>query len=344
MSAEQPAPQSETHSEQRGTLLAQELSTLTETEHQPRTEYKFVFTRHQTPEDARRTVAELRDVDAIVWEFFGDSIEDRQQLAADMNRYVSGDIAPEEQQRLETTFKARNFFLGLALAELKGSHKPIYLIDADNDASDIMQFDQKAVRANQEFEWELMSSQPNHALLGLLDQSLRLFGQENALREKLVTRQLKALPSQKEDGRPVSYGIVMGTVHTPVYHELDHAGESVRRVFPTAGSRSPLSPGEREHYAPGEQIMRQYSMQPEKPADQGTLERILLQAFIDNALYDWTKSGAIVQQLSAAEVTEVLDQVDTAKADSRRNHTEFSWHDTYERVVRKLVQRFTSAS
>jgi hypothetical protein len=233
--------------------------------------YKFNFSLH-SEENAPEIAVSLSDCDIIAVESTGDTVERREQREALFTQLLS-DAVPHEtlEQASAVLAQGGEGFMGKLLENLAGSNKKIVLIDMSAEEPDAHVLEEMD-RADGALFKGIADNVSNDALKELLVESMRATAYASKKREELVVRQLSAM--QDGEGKGKKIGVVMGAVHTPVYHDLSKTFP-VEREFTDARDNDHLTT--RASYEHTAQLMRQLRFNPEKELDEALVNRTLVE-------------------------------------------------------------------
>ncbi|HMH70391.1 MAG TPA: hypothetical protein VK502_03245 [Candidatus Saccharimonadales bacterium] len=233
--------------------------------------YKFNFSLH-SEENAPEIAASLFDCDIIAIESTGDTTERRKQREVVFTQSLS-DAVPRDilEQVSAVLAKGGEGFTGKLLENLAGSNKKVVLIDMSADEPDAHVLDEMD-KADEALFKGIAENLSNDTLKTRLVESMKATAHASMKREELVVRQLTAMQDIDEIGGK-KIGVVMGAVHTPVYHDLSKVF-SVEREFTDARDSSSSA---RASYGHTAQMMRQLRLTPEKELDESLVNRTLVE-------------------------------------------------------------------
>lgn len=307
-----------------GVFSGEELSQSTES--LGKTPYKFNFSLH-SEENTPEIAASLADCDIIAVESTGDTVERRKQREVLFTQLLSDAVPHETLEQASTVLaKGGEGFMGKLLENLAGSNKKVVLIDMSAEEPDAHVLDEMD-RADRALFKGIADNLSNDTLKELLVESMKATAYSSRKREELVVRQLSAMQDKENEGKKI--GVVMGAVHTPVYHDLSKAF-SVEREFTDARDDGSSA---RASYGHTAQMMRQLRFNPEKELDESLVNRTLVEEIYYaykfyssedvSEVHDGNHRARKIQKeitdkMSDDDVNVFLAELDRVKANGRR--------------------------
>lgn len=276
------------------------------------TSFKFVFWRH-VPENAKAAAGQLADCDVVAIEFVGcKNADERQRYDNAATLFVSSAADAKERAKAEKALRKMPPSTLPLLRELRGSDKQIVSIDMMKSDPGYDKF-KAAMSHEMRLGFALGQQRPNEAIAKKIMKNDDFLADQIMAREELLSRQLHNLANAFAPGTKI--GVMLGAIHTPVYHELQRSYQA-ERVFIDNEQPQPMANGELYRYSPAGRLLRQRRMLPDSPITEALLNRVLLEG-IELVAQDENnpsaKGAPLHDSLDDAEVSEILAEIDMVK-------------------------------
>jgi hypothetical protein len=319
----------------------------TEAIQRPEATYIFAFAHHAGSENGVKAAQALRKADILAIEHFGDTPQERARFEAVINNYLQPEPSPYAVAEVESLPDTPvNTFLKALYKELRGSGKPVRLIDVGDDF-DLQHLYDEALNKWTSFKLGCDHDRIDNLRATLAD-SMTTLGRLNAQREHVIITQLKDLSAPDSATTKPRIGVMLGRVHTPVYHGLKRSGAEVERSFVNPPDSS-MAERELAHYDETDQLMRQATLQGKEKLDPLLIDRFIVQRLLATkqlrAMPNPSEAAKqLVSNIPPAEIEHTLAQIDAARAASQDpDHYISSLHQEVA-ALDELYQRYSQAS
>lgn len=250
-------------------------------ENLPKPHFKFIFGGHATKENAERVLEGVKNCQIIAQELVGADEEGReyersfwQELAdEEEDSPRSLEILELFQDSIDRGREGAEYDYYLAKG-LNGTGKTMLFIDMpENDPHFylINEFEP----AYQRYADALKEKQGLSTILSTLRQSINATTDMNIQREELVTKQLRELGKILEGRGDLNIGVVEGSVHSGISHQMRAADYPTSREFENIEGEREKGIGNRM-YSWYEDAVRKQTLLPDKPLPDNFLKRIII--------------------------------------------------------------------
>ena len=266
--------------------------------------FKFAFAPHTTKEQAEKTLLALEDCDVIAIEQMGATKEDRirsqqmfQRLADEKpgspvtKKILAAFFEEEGKPGVIKKGSENDYYLFQGLI---GTGKKILLIDISAEDQEFELYE-KYKNANSEYNQAVNQLQPLPAILPKLRDWIDIQAEFSTAREPVMMEQLKKASETFEWDKDTTVGVVLGTFHTFVSHQMHKEGYPIGRTF-IEEEGTQVKGLEKRIYGWMDAVARQKRFFPDKPLSDNLLKRIVLADLLIKF------SGRPKQELRAFEV------------------------------------------
>gem|GEM_PF-2529152 len=266
----------------------------------------FIFWEH-IPSNAKEAAALIGDSQVVALEYVTDDEKKRQAFEQAATDYISSTATPDARQQAMQVLQKLGDQWGTYIAlfdELSGTDKQIVTVDIDTNSQP-----KGSLKEINNSEWSLYSKEfrqlHSSKIKPHLLQYAKLIAKENATREGVIESQLDRLAGELS-GQTKSIAILLGALHTPVYHNISRKWPSQRTFI-----RNTDIPGVRFTHDNGSAriTVRELRFHPEQPPTDVYINKHIL----DNSHPPQEGEATLSDGMSSEDIAALLTELDRVK-------------------------------